>query len=609
MNKLLPRLVILLILLISSVPYLWSGDYLSVPIADPVYDILEAAQLKGLIDPMPGVKPYSRTQVNAALESLWERREALSKAEQHVLTTYLEQHRRIMPWWESGSITSKSPVLRADMGLTVTGDVSYTFTDNQSYPYEGHVLFLNTYLDGSLGRFDTSRNPILSYRFSADFGIHKLDNTRHAGMPRTTTQYAAFTPYTFTKPWDSYRYHLFDVFNYQQGGIDPSYYLGFRMTPELAAEFLDGTVSLRFSRVPRNWGIGDDSIILSGQARPFLAFEVNAKIFDWMDYSVLVGSLENDGSKSEGMVYQQMLTQKHVEMRPFPWAYLAVHEGVVWPKRFELGYLNPLIFSSLYQGMNGDFDNIIGGITLGGQVPGYAQFFGTWYLDEFRPSSFADFFERVRNLFAIQAGVRTVLPGVPFGSVLVQYTKIEPFTYTHPPTEVPWLRHDAPYQSFISDQYGIASRLDPNSDELLVKVKAVPHGRIFLTGSYQLIRHGHYGGFYDMPLKAYSDGDSIMPDAMTYPDWLGGDAKSVGNLRKQFLADGDYEWYHIASVTADVNLKGMLPIPIRAGITYSYVYQFMRDHTGTVLTDYSGTLRPDFEAGNRNTITLSFQVF
>jgi hypothetical protein len=306
-----------------------------------------------------------------------------------------------------------------------------------------------------------------------------------------------------------------------------------------------------------------------------------------------------------------------VDVRPFDWLYLGVHEAVVFPKRFELGYLNPLIFSSLYQGMIGDFDNILGGLSLGLSLPGFADLYGSFFFDEFRPTSFRDLSERVRNFFSYQVGVKAALPYMSFGTVMLQYTKIEPFTYTHPAVEVPWLSakdeesvgtDGRVYESFISNGDGFVSRLEPNSDELLVKLEAFVTPAVKLRLAYQRIRHGEYGGDYMKPLEMYSgssDGNGILPDGMEYPDWLEGaeeaDVTSVEALRKSFLRDGDYDWYHIGAVGLTLDLRQLVQLPLQLKLTDSLVYHVKHDHEGERIEAESLFWR--------NYLTLAVQVW
>ena len=46
---------------------------------------------------------------------------------------------------------------------------------------------------------------------------------------------------------------------------------GIRMEPELALSLCKDKIHINFSRIRRDWGVGDGNLILSGTARPFVA--------------------------------------------------------------------------------------------------------------------------------------------------------------------------------------------------------------------------------------------------------------------------------------------------------------------------------------------------
>lgn len=607
----------------GSFSAVFAASLVSVPLQDPLYQILENAQLRDLITPLPSAKPYSKKIIIQSLNQLI-RAKDLTDQERTIINSYLENFAQEETWLESGSISTKSDQLVADMGARITSVQGFRLENDLPF---STADFLQCYLEGDMGDDLNHESPDFSYRFDMGFGIYKMDTNYVSGNPRTTTQYTSFAPYSFSEMWDGYSYKLFDVFNYNQGGLNPSYYLGFQMFPELAFEAYDGNLELSFSRYKRNWGPGEDSIVLSESARPFLGLAGQWKIFDWMSYNYLIGGLENSGGSRVESTLQSLISLKMVEMRPFPWLKLGVFEAVVWPKRLEPGYLNPIIFSSLYQGMIGDFDNILGGLEIGFPLGNRLSVYGLWYFDEFRPSSFADLFQRVRNFFSYQAGVKIAVPGVSFSTATVQYTKIEPFMFTHPLTEVPWVEGSsagagsdtatAVNESYINDGYGIASKLDPNSDEFLIRFTMLPKAGIQLHFGYSLIRHGHYGGFYDMPLEAYwqtdeNDANGILPDNMDDPtDWLGGSVDSVSTLPKAFLRDGNYEWYHIGTLSGQYDMSVTKSIPLAISLSYSLSYQFMNDYAGNRLSDaqVKNTLQPNFETGFKQFLTLGVTVY
>jgi hypothetical protein len=569
---------ILTVMLISAVP-LFSAEFTSVPLGHPTYQLLESAQIRGIIERLPSTKPYSRRTVTEALETIRDS-QRLSPAEYRVVDQQLRNLSGSSQGgvFSDGALYHSSEHLDAAMGASVASETSAGISsgpDNLS-----STNFLNLYLSGDFKQDE----PVLSYRFDMGFGTVGVFEHSGSGSRLEHKAASSYAPYTFGKVWEGYTYSLLDPFNFDSGSSqDMELDIAFSMDPEIAVGLFDENLRISFSRIPRNWGLGEDSLMLSGSANPFVSASVEAKIFEWMDYAFLFGSLENYGSKDHGRENQALITLHSVDVRPFDWLYLGVHEAVVWPKRFELGYLNPMIFSSLYQGMIGDFDNILGGLSLGFSLPGYAEMYGSFFFDEFRPSSFADLSERVRNFFSYKAGIQVHLPTIPFGTLRAQYTKIEPFTYTHPVTDVPWIDQDV-HESFVTNGDGLVSKLNPNSDELLVTAKAFVAPSVQIRASYQMIRHGEYGGDYNRPLDGYSNGDDengILPDGMDYADQFGGndspDVESIEGLRKDFLRDGDYDWFHIFALGGSYDLGEKTSLPLRIKLSNSVVYHFRTD--------------------------------
>ncbi|MDR0761042.1 MAG: hypothetical protein LBF74_13205, partial [Treponema sp.] len=58
----------LLVLLFGSGFLLSAQNHVSVPLDDPIYYVLEQAQMRGLCPPLPEVKPYSRSVILSAVK-------------------------------------------------------------------------------------------------------------------------------------------------------------------------------------------------------------------------------------------------------------------------------------------------------------------------------------------------------------------------------------------------------------------------------------------------------------------------------------------------------------------------------------------------------------
>lgn len=548
---------------ISSGGFLFGGNYSSVPLTSPIYSLIDQAQITGAVKHVPSVRPYTENRVKELLNEMLHGSK-LSAREKKIAESFLKSFDPVGNVLQDGYLSFGEFPLTADMGIRVETLSSADFAGLESLAQTNYVNF---FMDGDVG---TS----ISYAFDMAFALNYL-------------QIEAFPVYSYSTDWDGYTYNPSSMGG--GGNVDQFYSFAFRSRPEIGAGFFDDKVTFNFGRHRREWGLGSDSLVLSGSGRPIVAFETTLQLIDWMSYSYLVGTLENSGDKSEASQLQSMIALKTVEIRPLDWMYIAVHEGVVFPKRFELGYLNPLIFSSLYQGQIGDFDNIMGGATLGFSLPGAAEVWTTLYVDELKPNSISDFFDYVRNFYSFQAGLQAAVPSVPFGLLTLQYTKVEPFTYTHPATEVPWLDPvgsidpSVVYESFVSGGEGLSTKLDPNSDELLIRINTSPKEFLSLHGGYQLIRHGEFGGSYSEPLLAYG-GSNMLPDDMEemyIEAWGEPVPENLADLRKAFLRDGDYQWYNIFSVGGSYEFLPSTNIPINVSVTGSAVYQFKNDFTGT----------------------------
>ncbi|RLW68333.1 MAG: hypothetical protein B6D68_03850 [spirochete symbiont of Stewartia floridana] len=234
----------------------------------------------------------------------------------------------------------------------------------------------------------------------------------------------------------------------------------------------------------------------------------------------------------------------------------------------ELGYLFPFIPSLFLQETTGDYDNILFGATIALSWPGVLRLYGTFLADELKPNTPA-----LRNQTAYQAGVKATLPTGIWSLITLQYTKIEPFTYTHYITDnTPWyygLEMETGYQNHGEN---IGSYLEPNSDELLFSLHVQPSRSWTAHFTYRMIRHGGSdvkGSTFDSwgESSITGDGADADPNGAYYP---GG--------TKDFLKDGTYEWFHIFSLGASLDFRHLFA-PMKFSIQYSFVYEYDSDYS------------------------------
>ncbi|MDR0383309.1 MAG: hypothetical protein LBH50_04920 [Spirochaetaceae bacterium] len=314
-------------------------------------------------------------------------------------------------------------------------------------------------------------------------------------------------------------------------------------------------------RKRREWAAMNQgsSLVLNEAAQPFFGFELSFQPFQWFGFSSLTGILEYfdaNGINVSSKTFQNAFSVSLVNFDFAGFFHIDFGTTLVWPKRFELGYLFPLIDNVLYQNNIGDFDNVgfFGNLKL--KKNGLGFVWGSFFIDEMNFEK--NFFILDREMYAWQCGLDILLPMLPFASLDISYTKIEPYCYTHQKTDVPW--YPVPMEeAYTNHGYGLGYYLPPNSDEIKLRFQTMLTGGTRVNAKFQMIRHGaDYGG------RAV-DGSSYLSEL------TGNDRSDDRRLRKFFLHDGAYQWFHIIKGNITHRLSKLpLEISFEAGMVFSY---------------------------------------
>lgn len=573
-----------------SVFPLAAQQHLSVPLDDPVYRVIDNAVIKNYISALPTAKPYSQATVLSALREMIESPRILpmeKKAAEGMIARF--ESRKTDPWYQRGgyrydseravqktteeSLPTDEADREEDSGSSLIGDKAdeektdslkekkpvYTTVeiggswrsniDFGAFNKEGVFStenWLELYLQGDLSEY-------FSYRFQAAMGITALNMN-------------AYAPYVYSKSWDGYQFPFKDGTALTGFTEEPA--VALQIMPELSLALWEQKIKINFSRIRRDWGPGDGNLMISGTARPFMGLDMHLNPVDWFNWSFIVGVLEfdasNGGIKGGARALQNAYTATMVELFGGDWVYFSLMSSAVWPKRFELGYGHPGMLGILYQNMIGDFDNLQFGVQFGFNLPKYFKIYAGWFIDEMK---FMDNFAHLdRNMYSWQIGGRLAVPGAPFTTISLQYTKVEPYMYTHPETDTPWY-DQLMNTSYINHGEPLGYKLDPNSDELKLKVETMPLWYLNASLMYRMIRHG------------------ISADGSTYTDYLNYSADyngaGPGDLYwKDFLKDGVYEWIHSVGIEAELDLR-FVNVPIALGAGYTFYYRYLTEYDAT----------------------------
>lgn len=525
------KLILCVVLsLVMTFPFV-AQSHTSVPIDDPVYFLLDNAAIKGYCN-LPSVRPYSLDNTLRILDQILSNPD-LSDSEREIYQTVQDRLRPSTEkeWYKTGRFNFNYDTkggIRNRIGLGASASVH--IGSNFMTPSFSYEAILNGWIHGDFTDF-------FSYKLLMGAGLSDY-------------AFDAYAPYTLYQPYDGFQFLLNPMGDFT-AKTDQAH-IGLIILPEISFGFGDGMLQVNFSRVKRDWQVGEGvgGLLIAGSSRPFMAVDLHFQPVNWFQLSFLTGVLEYnkaDTGTIRPLDFQNSFSATKMQFSLGKYIDAAVNAAVVFPKRFELGYMSPLMISLFYQNMVGDFDNMYLGGTLVVKIPRWGRLFFDVLLSEIR--SF-DIFYTPQNVYAWQAGAQGVIPGLPI-TLTLQYTKIEPFMYTHYGTITPWTGDTEMNTSLLNHGEGIGSNLPPNTDELKIMAKAMPFWFLECEASYRMVRHGitPLGSTYTP--TDYSD----MPD------------------KKHFLHDGVYQWQHIFMVGADYNMEG-LGVPMKLfcdlGLVYSY---------------------------------------
>lgn len=639
------KIVFVFILAFFSIQIITSQTFLSVEINNPVYVLLDSAEQRRLLNFLPAAKPYSKAVVIDLLNKLDRNRRSLSNSEKDVLDYYLEDlsddGKNISPlsWGSEGDKDSPGSF---QTGFIIDGDYRVNANNLPSWHmYNGLVAYMkgdiSSFLSyyGSAGGSVNKVAPDLFYN-NVTLWVSRLADSRdtypyyitdgtfnfYNGNDENYTTPGAFAPYQFYTNWDG---HHTDPFSAGlNDGVSNVPLVALTTRDEITAQFYKGDMTFRWGKIRREWGQGDGSLYLSGSAHPFEGFEAHISPNSWFDYSFAVGSLGNwfvdsyinndlvtnefledgitpnpdydpllntDITTRLGMFSEQkMISIQQMSVTPTDWLSLLFSSSAIWGKRFEIAYLTPLLMPFMTQEFNGDFDNvsITAGFAL--RLPKVGKVYGSLFLDETSGSSIEAIFKYPRNMYAYQGGIQTPISFLPFGTLTLQYTKINPFVYTHyiednyPSSSIPVSL------SYTNEGQNLGYFLPPNSDEIMLKVETFPKPNLLTTFKYQLVRHGTNDASID------NDSDGI-PDGQIYGDiYIPYDYTQIYPF-KDFLNDGIYDWSNIVSLKGEYRFPSY---PLTVGLEYFFSHTFW-DRNGIAVT----VPEPIFQ----NVVVLTFRLF
>lgn len=578
----------------------------SVSVTDDIYELLDVAQKKGLCSPLNSYKPYTRAQILASLQEIYENSDKMSDREIEIIEDYLAQY-------EPSSKNDKRNALEAHLANTNEDfPITFNYKSEFEFVYSGGLYSDSDYnswgmdnmyklnFDGDLGKglsyrlkgvLDFSYMPLMEIGeyfigypwYEENMGAFFDGELDKDGTPYDMSAKAryirrylnnAYLPFAYKKPWSGQFYFSKNMTASGLEGWATSFGMGFSIDGEIRGSLLNNHIILGAGRFDREIAAMDNgsSLVLNAKAYPFMAVDAQFKLFDSFKFYSLTGILEypnqdyiNEAamrkfetesvSLDDSYYFQNAFSVNMIEL-DLKRLHLDFGSSVIWPKRFELGYAFPLANYVEYQNHIGDCDNLALFGDIKYTITDIGSIWFSVYLDEINGLNNNPFIS-TRAMFAYQGGVKYVFPKLPFASLSFRYTKIEPYCYTHNSINyAPWYKHYI-CENYSNNGESLGYYLPPNSDEFILQFKIKPSVKSNIGLSYQLIRHGADYGSQQVP------GSNIYSELSKW---------NRDDLKKYFLHDGAYNWIHILSTGGKFSLNNPVPISFygNLGVMFSY---------------------------------------
>ena len=233
--------------------------------------------------------------------------------------------------------------------------------------------------------------------------------------------------------------------------------------------------------------------VFSGLRKSYL---IRFRTHVWkLNFTSLLGFLRDDLSKEyRSDVPKKYLSAHRFEITPYPGICIAWQEAYVYAEELHIELLNPIMPYQMAEDYLGDIgNNTMEGDIVITLIPN-TKLYSALFLDDFHTD---------RSPFKYPGFGWAILNGImvadPFGieniDVILEYARVEPWTYTHkgtrqnPPIPTAYKHFNEPLGHWIG----------PNADDLFTQIGYQINKSLRGNVSYNRIRNGEIGGnMYDV---------------------------------------------------------------------------------------------------------------
>jgi hypothetical protein len=466
------RFLFLFPLLISSLAFSQSTN---ASLNEDYYHWLSRYEIKaGRIVPewFTTVRPVKRNMLVAFVDSLNVKDQVFTSASDKFNYEYFQNDN--WEWSRAETNTSAKPILK------------------KLYTKKSDLVYVD------VPDFDLHVNPVLYVGFGKDSRTNELAtiNTRGVEVRGMIDKKIGFYTYVTDNQMVLPKYARDSIYNvvphegfwkdYKVNGVDffqARAYIDFNISKQIHFQFGHDRTFI---------GNGYRSLIFSDYSPPNLFLRANAKIWK-INYLFQLNRLTGDakgtsGGSTAGARYsEKYMAFHHASINIGKKFNLGFFESVVFTPsdtlnggKFEVGYLNPVIFYRAIEQQFGSSDNALLGFDFKWNAFKGISFYGQAVLDEFIISELRSGNGWWGNKYALQGGLKYIdVAGISNLDLQLEYNVARPYTYSHNTTS-----------NYSNYSQSLAHPLGANFSEVVVIVRYQPISKLNLTGKILLMQTG-----------------------------------------------------------------------------------------------------------------------
>ncbi len=234
-------------------------------------------------------------------------------------------------------------------------------------------------------------------------------------------------------------------------------------------------VDIQFGYDKNFIGNGYRSLFLSDFGNSYLFAKLNTRIWKFNYQNLFMELKPQFAGGSSIQLEKKYAVMHHLSINLTKWLNVGIFEAVMFGRkdRFDLMYMNPIIFYRHVESTIGSQDNALAGFDFKANVARRLQFYGQFLLDEFKLSQIRANTGWFANKWGLQLGAKYVDAfGISNLDLQLESNRVRPFTYTH----------YSLYSNYTHYNQPLAHPLGANFQEFIGLLKYQPAIKWYING-------------------------------------------------------------------------------------------------------------------------------